>query len=57
MHTRSEQLAAFDRLLTIMDELREKCPWDHKQTFDGLRQNTIADVTNVAAIKRMIPYK
>ncbi|MGK0447210.1 MAG: XTP/dITP diphosphohydrolase, partial [Polaribacter sp.] len=32
MNTRKEQLAAFNRLLDIMDELREKCPWDKKQT-------------------------
>ena len=43
MHTREEQLAAFDRLLTIMGELREKCPWDRKQTFESLRQNTIEE--------------
>lgn len=43
MHTRDEQLKAFDRLLTIMDELREKCPWDRKQTFESLRQNTIEE--------------
>lgn len=43
MHTREEQLKAFDRLLTIMDELREKCPWDRKQTFESLRQNTIEE--------------
>lgn len=43
MNTREEQLAAFDRLLTIMDELREKCPWDKKQTFESLRQNTIEE--------------
>ena len=44
LHTRQEQLAAFDRLLTVMDELREKCPWDRKQTFESLRQNTIEEV-------------
>ena len=38
---RQEQLKAFERLLDIMDDLREKCPWDRKQTFDSLRQNTI----------------
>lgn len=43
MHTRAEQLEAFDRLLTVMDTLREKCPWDKKQTFDSLRQNTIEE--------------
>lgn len=48
MHTREEQLAAFDRLLTIMDELREKCPWDKKQTFDSLRQNTIEESFELA---------
>ena len=43
MHTRQEQLAAFDRLLTVMNDLREKCPWDRKQTFQSLRQNTIEE--------------
>ncbi|MCQ2312783.1 MAG: nucleoside triphosphate pyrophosphohydrolase [Paludibacteraceae bacterium] len=43
MHTQEEKLAAFGRLLTIMDELREKCPWDKKQTFESLRQNTIEE--------------
>ena len=43
MNTRSEQLAAFDRLLTIMDELREKCPWDRKQTMQTLRHLTIEE--------------
>jgi len=53
MHTREEQLAAFDRLLTIMDELRERCPWDHKQTFDSLRENTIEETFELAnAISR-----
>ena len=53
MHTRAEQLAAFDRLLTIMDELRERCPWDRKQTFDSLRQNTIEETFELAnAISR-----
>ena len=49
MHTREEQLAAFDRLLTIMDELREKCPWDRKQTFESLRQNTIEETYELAS--------
>ena len=53
MHTREEQLVAFDRLLTIMDELRERCPWDHKQTFDSLRENTIEETFELAnAISR-----
>ena len=49
MHTRAEQLAAFDRLLTIMDELRERCPWDRKQTFDSLRENTIEETFELAS--------
>ncbi len=43
MNTREQQLQAFDRLLTVMAELREKCPWDKKQTFDSLRPNTIEE--------------
>jgi XTP/dITP diphosphohydrolase len=45
---RAEKLAAFDRLLTIMDELRENCPWDKKQTFDTLRHLTIEEVHELA---------
>jgi XTP/dITP diphosphohydrolase len=40
---REVQLKAFDRLLTIMDELREKCPWDRKQTLESLRHLTIEE--------------
>ena len=40
---RTKQLKAFDRLLTIMDELREGCPWDKKQTFQSLRHLTIEE--------------
>ena len=47
-YTREEQLKAFDRLLTVMDELREKCPWDRKQTFESLRQNTIEETYELA---------
>lgn len=43
MNTREEQLKAFDRLLTIMDELREQCPWDRKQTLESLRYLTIEE--------------
>ena len=43
MHTRSQQLTALDRLLTIMDELREGCPWDQKQTMQSLRHLTIEE--------------
>lgn len=43
MNSREEQLKAFDRLLTIMDELREQCPWDRKQTMESLRHLTIEE--------------
>ncbi|WP_116770789.1 nucleoside triphosphate pyrophosphohydrolase [Maribacter litoralis] len=43
MNSRKEQLEAIDRLLTIMDELREQCPWDKKQTMQSLRQLTIEE--------------
>lgn len=41
--TREAKLQAFDRLLTIMDELRENCPWDKKQTLESLRHLTIEE--------------
>jgi|TARA_B110000003_G_scaffold65589_1_gene66370 XTP/dITP diphosphohydrolase len=43
MTNRNKQLKAFDRLLTIMDELREQCPWDQKQTMETLRTLTIEE--------------
>lgn len=43
MNSRQDQLKAFDRLLTIMDELREQCPWDRKQTMETLRHLTIEE--------------
>ena len=43
MNQRANQLKALDRLLTIMDELREKCPWDKKQTIESLRHLTIEE--------------
>ncbi len=43
MNSREDQLKAFDRLLTIMDELREQCPWDRKQTMESLRHLTIEE--------------
>ncbi len=43
MNSREEQLKAFDRLLTIMDELRTQCPWDKKQTMQSLRHLTIEE--------------
>lgn len=43
MNKIKEELLAFDRLLGIMDELREKCPWDRKQTMETLRHLTIEE--------------
>jgi len=43
MNNRENQLQAFDRLLDIMDDLREKCPWDKKQTLESLRHLTIEE--------------
>ena len=43
MNSRQEHLKAFERLLDIMDELREKCPWDKKQTLESLRHLTIEE--------------
>ena len=43
MNTRQQQLQAFNRLLDIMDDLREKCPWDKKQTLESLRHLTIEE--------------
>lgn len=44
MHTRKEQLQAFNHLLDILYELRQKCPWDSVQTNESLRPNTIEEV-------------
>ena len=43
-----ERLLAFERLLNIMDELRERCPWDQKQTFETLRNLTIEETYEMA---------
>ncbi|MBO7634955.1 MAG: nucleoside triphosphate pyrophosphohydrolase [Paludibacteraceae bacterium] len=43
MNTTEDKLKAFQRLLDVMDELRMKCPWDKKQTFESLRANTIEE--------------
>ena len=43
MNSRQNQLQAFERLLDIMDDLREKCPWDRKQTMQTLRHLTIEE--------------
>lgn len=44
MNTKAEKLEAFGRLLDIMDDLREKCPWDQKQTLQSLRHLTLEEV-------------
>ena len=43
-HSREEKLAAFGRLLDVMDRLRSECPWDREQTTESLRTNTIEEV-------------
>ncbi|NCT09526.1 MAG: nucleoside triphosphate pyrophosphohydrolase [Flavobacteriia bacterium] len=48
MNSRKSQLEAFNRLLDIMDNLREKCPWDQKQTFESLRHLTIEETYELA---------
>lgn len=48
MNTRQQKLEAFGRLLDIMDELREKCPWDNVQTNETLRANTIEETYELA---------
>jgi len=48
MNSRKQQLEAFNRLLDIMDELRENCPWDKKQTLESLRHLTIEETYELA---------
>ena len=48
MHSREEKMAAFGRLLDVLDTLREKCPWDKKQTNESLRPNTIEESFELA---------
>ncbi len=48
MHSKEEKLEAFGQLLEIMDELREKCPWDREQTLDSLRNLTIEETYELA---------
>ncbi len=48
MHSTEEKLKAFERLLEVMDELREKCPWDREQTLDSLRNLTIEETYELA---------
>lgn len=47
-NTTDDRLQAFNRLLDIMDELREKCPWDREQTFESLRTLTIEETYELA---------
>jgi len=47
-NTRKQQLEAFSRLLDIMNDLREKCPWDKKQTFESLRTLTLEEAYELA---------
>ncbi|HOA38802.1 MAG TPA: MazG nucleotide pyrophosphohydrolase domain-containing protein, partial [Flavihumibacter sp.] len=44
----SDYTEAFDKLVTIMDDLRMKCPWDKKQTIHSLRQQTIEELYELA---------
>ena len=48
MNSRAQQLKAFNRLLHLMDDLREKCPWDKKQTLESLRHLTIEETYELA---------
>lgn len=48
MHTTDDKLKAFGRFLEVLDTLREKCPWDAKQTNDSLRPNTVEEVFELA---------
>lgn len=57
MNQPDPRLAAFERLLNIMDDLREKCPWDMKQTFESLRHLTIEETYELsdAILKKDLP--
>ncbi|MDP1728115.1 MAG: nucleoside triphosphate pyrophosphohydrolase [Bacteroidota bacterium] len=57
MNNKQQKLEAFSRLLDIMDELREKCPWDKKQTLESLRHLTIEETYELtdAIIKNDLP--
>jgi len=48
MNDKNKSLEEFNRLLSIMDELREKCPWDMKQTNESLRKLTIEETYELA---------
>ena len=57
MNSRADQLKAIDRLLTIMDELREGCPWDRKQTMQSLRHLTIEETYELGDANLLCPYR
>ena len=57
MHTRKEQMEAFGRFLDILDELREKCPWDRKQTNESLRPNTIEETYELCDFRNLVSIK
>ena len=50
MTRREYQIQAFNRLLTIMDELRSKCPWDKKQTMESLMPLTIEETYELTVL-------
>lgn len=57
MHTKEEKLEALGRLLEVLDTLREKCPWDRKQTNESLRPNTIEEVYELCEALMNNDYK
>ena len=55
-NSKEEKLQAFERLLDVMDTLREKCPWDREQTNESLRENTIEETMELSeAILNDVP--
>ncbi len=58
MHTKEEKMEAFGRLLDVMNDLREKCPWDRVQTRESLRTNTIEETYELSeAILKDLPME
>ncbi len=53
MHKKEEKLKAFGEMLDVLDTLREKCPWDRKQTNESLRPNTVSLSTH--SLRKMTP--
>ena len=48
MHSKEEKLSAFSRIIEVLDTLRQRCPWDAKQTNESLRPNTVEEVYELA---------